>query len=55
LLRNPLASPDVVGITSAPASRPVGGMVFLQVGGIAISVLALGGAVGAALQMYVLA
>jgi iron-siderophore transport system permease protein len=55
LLRNPLASPDFVGITSGAGFAAVGGIVLLQVGGLAVSGLALGGAVLAALLMYVLA
>ncbi|MFI6318943.1 FecCD family ABC transporter permease [Nonomuraea sp. NPDC050556] len=55
LLRNPLASPDFVGISSGAGLAAVGGIVFLQVGGIAIAGLALGGAIAAALLMYVLA
>ncbi|MEU8382944.1 iron chelate uptake ABC transporter family permease subunit [Streptosporangium sp. NPDC048865] len=55
LLRNPLASPDFVGISSGASLAAVTGIVFLQVGGIAIAGLALGGAVASALLMYLLA
>lgn len=55
LLRNPLASPDFVGITSGAGLAAVSGIVFLQFGGLAISGLALGGAVLAAALMYALA
>jgi iron complex transport system permease protein len=55
LLRNPLASPDFVGITSGAGFAAVSGIVFLQAGGLAISGLALGGAVLAAAVMYALA
>jgi iron complex transport system permease protein len=55
LLRNPLASPDFVGITSGAKFAAVGGIVVLQVGGLLISGLALVGALVAALLMYVLA
>ena len=55
LLRNPLASPDFIGITSGAGLTAVSGIVLLQVGGLAVSGLALGGAVLAALLMYVLA
>jgi len=55
LLRNPLASPDFVGVTSGAGLAAVSGIVFLQVGGLAISGFALGGAVLAAVLMYALA
>ena len=37
LLRNPLASPDFVGITSGAGLAAVSGIVLLQVGGLAVS------------------
>ncbi|GAA4087166.1 FecCD family ABC transporter permease [Nonomuraea soli] len=55
LLRNPLASPDFVGMSSGASLAAVSGIVFLQVGGLAVAGLALGGAVIAALLMYLLA
>ncbi len=55
LLRNPLASPDFVGITSGAGLAAVTGIVLLQAGGLVVSGLALGGAVAAALAMYLLA
>jgi iron complex transport system permease protein len=55
LLRNPLASPDFVGITSGAGLAAVSGIVLLQVSGLAVSGLALGGAVAAAVAMYLLA
>ncbi|MBG0563983.1 FecCD family ABC transporter permease [Actinoplanes aureus] len=55
LLRNPLASPDFVGITSGASLAAVFGIVLLQAGGLVVSGLALGGALLAALLMYVLA
>jgi iron complex transport system permease protein len=55
LLRNPLASPDFVGITSGAGVAAVTGVVLLQWGGLAVSGLALGGALLAATMMYVLA
>jgi iron complex transport system permease protein len=55
LLRNPLASPDFVGITSGASLAAVFGIVLLQAGGLLVSGLALGGALLAALLMYVLA
>jgi iron complex transport system permease protein len=55
LLRNPLASPDFVGITSGAGLAAVAGVVLFQVTGLFVSGLALGGALLAALLMYVLA
>ncbi|MDI6102768.1 iron chelate uptake ABC transporter family permease subunit [Actinoplanes sp. NEAU-A12] len=55
LLRNPLASPDFVGITWGASLAAVTGIVVLQVGGLAVSGLALGGALLAAILMYLLA
>jgi iron complex transport system permease protein len=55
LLRNPLASPDVVGISSGAGLAAVIGIVLLHAGGLVVSGLALGGALLAALLMYVLA
>ncbi|MEV4220786.1 iron chelate uptake ABC transporter family permease subunit [Nonomuraea sp. NPDC049725] len=55
LLRNPLASPDFVGINSGAGLAAITGIVLLQAGGLAVSALALGGAIVAALLMYVLA
>ncbi len=55
LLRNTLASPDFVGITSGAGFAAVSGIVLLQVGGLAVSGFALGGAIGAAALMYLLA
>ncbi|WP_433824392.1 FecCD family ABC transporter permease [Actinoplanes sp. CA-015351] len=55
LLRNPLASPDFVGITSGASLAAAGGIVFLQAAGLVVCAFALGGALLAALLMYVLA
>ena len=55
LLRNPLASPDFVGVTSGASLAAVSGIVLFQIGGLAVCALALGGAITAALVMYVLA
>ncbi len=55
LLRNPLASPDFVGITAGASLAAVTGIVLFQVGGLTVCLLALGGAVAAALLMYALA
>ncbi|WP_066370463.1 FecCD family ABC transporter permease [Herbidospora mongoliensis] len=55
LLRNPLASPDFVGISSGAGLAAVSGIVLLKVTGLAVAGFALGGATVAALLMYVLA
>ncbi|NUT32058.1 MAG: iron chelate uptake ABC transporter family permease subunit [Hamadaea sp.] len=55
LLRNPLASPDFVGVTSGASLAAVSGIVLFQIGGLAVCLLALGGAIAAALIMYALA
>lgn len=55
LLRNPLASPDLVGIANGASLAAVVGIVVLEVGGLVVSGLALGGAVVAGLLMYLLA
>jgi iron complex transport system permease protein len=55
LLRNPLASPDFVGVTSGASLAAVTGIVLLQVSGLMVSGLALAGALVAALLMYLLA
>ncbi|MGN9908323.1 FecCD family ABC transporter permease [Phytohabitans sp. LJ34] len=55
LLRNPLASPDLVGIANGAGLAAVVGIVVLEVGGLLVSGLALGGAIVAGLLMYLLA
>ncbi|MFY1691900.1 FecCD family ABC transporter permease [Plantactinospora sp. WMMB782] len=55
LLRNPLASPDFVGITSGAGLAAATGIVLLQGGGLVVSGMALGGALLAGLLMYLLA
>ncbi|GAA1646117.1 FecCD family ABC transporter permease [Actinoplanes couchii] len=55
LLRNPLASPDFVGITSGAGLAAITGIVLLHLGGLWISGLALAGALVAATIMYLLA
>lgn len=55
LLRNPLASPDFVGISAGAGLAAVSGIVLLEVSGLGICLLALGGALVAALAMYLLA
>ena len=45
LLRNPLASPDFVGVTSGASLFAVGAIMLVQVGSFGVSIAALVGAV----------
>lgn len=54
LLRNPLASPDIIGITEGASAAAVIGIVVLGVSGPMVSVLALAGALVTALAIYLL-
>lgn len=55
MLRNPLASPDIIGISSGASAAAVVGIITLELGETAVSLLALGGAVLTAGLMYALA
>lgn len=55
LLRNPLASPDIIGISSGASAAAVVGIVVLSLDETAVSVLALGGALVTALVLHLLA
>ncbi|ODU05330.1 MAG: iron ABC transporter [Pseudonocardia sp. SCN 72-86] len=55
LLHNPLASPDVIGISTGASAAAVLGIVGFGLTGIAISGLALGGALATAMAMYAIA
>lgn len=55
MLRNPLASPDIIGISWGASAAAVFGIVFLGLGDTAVSVFALGGAIVTALAIYLLA
>ena len=55
LLRNPLASPDFVGISSGASVAAVAGIVVYDFGGLGIPALAVGGALVSSVLMYVLA
>lgn len=55
LIRNPLASPDVIGITSGASAAAVVSIVALGLGGAAVSVAAVVGALLTALAIYLLA
>jgi iron complex transport system permease protein len=55
LLRNPLAAPDFVGVSSGASLAAVAGIVVYGWAGISIPVLALAGAFASAALMYLLA
>jgi iron complex transport system permease protein len=55
MLRNPLASPDVIGISSGASAAAVTGIVVLGLGETSVSFLAMGAALTAALLIYALA
>ncbi len=55
MLRNPLASPDVIGISSGASAAAVVGIVVFSLDGTAVSSLAVAAALGVALLIYVLA
>ena len=54
LLRNQLASPDIIGISSGAGAAGVGGIVFLHLGQAAVSGLALGAGLAVAGAIYLL-
>lgn len=55
MLRNPLASPDIIGITWGASAAAVVGIVVLSLGDTAVSALALAGGLVTALAIYLLA
>lgn len=55
LLANPLAAPDFIGISAGASLTAVAGIVLFSITGYAVSLLALVGAIGAALLIYGLA
>lgn len=54
MLRNPLASPDIIGITSGASAAAVFGIVVLSLSETLVSVLAVAGALITALAIYLL-
>lgn len=54
LLRNPLASPDIIGIDAGAATLAVFAIIVLSADGVAVSVLALVGALVTAAVIYLL-
>lgn len=55
LTRNPLASPDMIGITQGAGTAVVAGIVLGGADGVSTQLLALAGGLGAALLVYLLA
>jgi iron complex transport system permease protein len=55
LLRNPLAAPDFVGVSSGASVAAVAGIVVYDAGGLAVPAMAVTGALISATLMYVLA
>ncbi len=55
LLRNPLASPDIIGITAGSGASAVFAIVVLNWTGVAVSVLSVAGGLATALLIYALA
>ncbi|MFF4240623.1 FecCD family ABC transporter permease [Actinomadura geliboluensis] len=55
LLRNPLASPDIIGISAGASAAASIAIVVFSLGGTQVSVFAIVSALGVALLMYVLA
>jgi iron complex transport system permease protein len=54
MLRNPIASPDIIGISTGASAAAVVGIVVLSLDETAVSLLALGGALVTALAIYTL-
>ncbi|MGP3534925.1 FecCD family ABC transporter permease [Microbacterium sp. RD1] len=54
MLRNPLASPDIIGISSGASAAAVFGIILLGLGQTAVSFLALAGALVTAAAIYLL-
>ncbi|MCY9787183.1 iron chelate uptake ABC transporter family permease subunit [Nocardiopsis sp. EMB25] len=55
IVRNPLASPDIIGITHGASAAGVIGVVYLGISGLALTGLVSLGGVGAAVAIYLLA
>ncbi len=54
MLRNPLASPDIIGISAGASTAAVFAIVVLSLSGSAVSWFAIGGALGVAVLIYAL-
>jgi iron complex transport system permease protein len=55
MMRNPLASPDIIGITSGASAAAVIAILMLGLSGFAVSAFAFGGALVTAVAIYLLA
>ncbi len=55
LFRNPLASPDLIGISLGSSAAAVAAIILFSLGGIAVSLAAFGGGLATALAIYLLA
>lgn len=55
VLRNPLASPDIIGISAGASAAAVSAIVFFGLLGAWVSVVAVGAALGVAMLVYLLA
>jgi iron complex transport system permease protein len=55
LLRNPLASPDLIGISLGSSAAAVAAIILFSLGGLAVSLAAFGGGLATALAIYFLA
>ena len=55
MLRNPLASPDIIGITSGASAAAAFAIVILGLGGAQVSMIAIAAGLGIALIVYLLA
>ena len=55
MVRNPLASPDIIGISAGASASAVIAILVLGLGGFAVSAFAFGGALLTALAIYLLA
>ncbi len=55
LLGNPLASPDILGVSSGAGTAAVAGLVLWNLAGVGVAGLALAGALATALAIYALA
>lgn len=55
MLRNPLASPDIIGISSGASAAAVIGIVVYELGATAVSFVAIPAALGTTMLIYVLA
>lgn len=55
MLRNPLASPDIIGITAGASAAAVTALLLFGLSGVAVAASAFGGALVTALAIYLLA